>query len=90
MALNCFGDLKKKEIVLQLRERGCNVQNVHELNLIMERMGLLIHSGNWWLTDTSDHFMEQYGKRLKGSSSRSSVQQALIGVSNWFKNAKKP
>ena len=50
MPYNCLGDLYKGEIVSLLQEKGCNVKNVHELNLIMEKIGLLIHSGNNWLT----------------------------------------
>ena len=50
MPFNCLGDLYKSEIVVLLREKGCNIKDVHELNLIMEKMGLLIHSGNHWLT----------------------------------------
>lgn len=40
----------KSEIVALLRKKGCEIKNVHELNVIMEKMGLLIHSGNHWLT----------------------------------------
>lgn len=50
MPFNFLGDLYKSEIVTILREKGCDIKNVHELNLIMEKMGLLIHSGNHWLT----------------------------------------
>lgn len=50
MPYNCLGDLYKSEIVSLLRKKGCAIKNVHELNLIMEKMGLLIHSGNHWLT----------------------------------------
>lgn len=50
MPINCFGDLYKSEIVALLREKGCDIKNVHELNLILEKMGILIHSGNDWLT----------------------------------------
>lgn len=35
MPFNCLGDLYKSEIVALLREKGCNVKNVHELNLIL-------------------------------------------------------
>lgn len=49
MPFNCFGDLYKAEIVTLLREKGCNIKSIHELNLILEKMGLLIHSGNHWL-----------------------------------------
>jgi hypothetical protein len=50
MPFNCLGDLYKAEIVDLLRKKGCDIKNVHALNLILEKMGLLIHSGNHWLT----------------------------------------
>lgn len=50
MPFNCMGDIYKSEIVALLRKKGCNIKDVHELNLILEKMGLLIHSGNHWLT----------------------------------------
>lgn len=50
MPFNCLGDLYKSEIVELLRKKGCDIKNVHQLNLIMEKMGLLIHSGKHWLT----------------------------------------
>mgnify|MGYP000293125404 CR=1 FL=1 len=50
MPFNYLGDLYKSEIVALLRKKGCDIKNVHELNLIMEKMGLLIHSGKHWLT----------------------------------------
>lgn len=50
MPYNCLGDLYKSEIVTLLRKKGCNIKNVHELNLILEKMGFLIHSENHWLT----------------------------------------
>ncbi len=50
MPFNYLGDLYKSEIVALLRKKNCDIKSVHELNLIMEKMGLLIHSGNHWLT----------------------------------------
>lgn len=50
MPFNCLGDLYKLEIVEILRKKGCQIKNVHDLNLIMEKMGLLIRSGKHWLT----------------------------------------
>ena len=43
MPYNALGDLFKSEIVTKLQKMGCNVKNVHALNLILESMGLLIH-----------------------------------------------
>ena len=34
----------------QLNKLGYKIKNVHELNLIMEEMGLIEHVGNSWLT----------------------------------------
>ncbi len=50
MAWNCYGDITKGDIVIRLRERGCNIKNVHELNIILEEMGLVRRSGNCWMT----------------------------------------
>lgn len=50
MPYNYLGDLYKSEVVKKLQEKGCDVKNVHALNLILEEMGLLIHSGKRWLT----------------------------------------
>jgi len=50
MAYNCYGDLYKSEVVAKLKEMGCNVKNVHALNLLLEEMGLQKHYGNNWLT----------------------------------------
>ena len=50
MPYNYLGDLYKSEIVALLKKRGCDIKNVYELNLIMEKMGLLIDSRNKWLT----------------------------------------
>lgn len=50
MPFNCLGDLYKLEIVSILKNKGFNVKDVHELNLILEKMGLLIKSGSHWMT----------------------------------------
>lgn len=50
MPYNALGDLYKLEIVSILKNKGFNVKNVNELNLIMEKMGLLIKSGSHWMT----------------------------------------
>ena len=49
MPYNRFGDLYKSEVVERLKEMGCNVKNVHALNLILEKMGLQEHIGKDWL-----------------------------------------
>lgn len=50
MPYNVYGDLRKREVVQQLQELGCNVKSVHELNLILKEMGIHRRSGNNWLT----------------------------------------
>ena len=50
MPYNVLGDLYKTEIVKALQEKGFSVKSVHALNLILEKMGILIHSGGHWLT----------------------------------------
>ncbi|WP_026653322.1 hypothetical protein [Butyrivibrio proteoclasticus] len=49
MAYNCYGDLYKSEVASRLRDRGYDVKNVHALNVILEEMGIQVHSGNNWL-----------------------------------------
>lgn len=50
MAYNDMGDLYKVEIVERLSRMGYNIKNVHELNKIMEEMGLLRNYSNHWTT----------------------------------------
>lgn len=50
MPYNCKGDLYKREIVETLLDKGFNVKSVNALNKIMEKMGLLIHYANGWVT----------------------------------------
>lgn len=50
MPYNFLGDLYKSEIVIELQKRGYNVKSVHALNIILEEMGLVVHSGNHWFT----------------------------------------
>ncbi len=50
MPYNYLGDLYKSEIVVRLQDMGYNVRNVHELNLILEEMGIQEHYGNQWIT----------------------------------------
>lgn len=50
MPYNFMGDLYKREIVEKLQKMGCDVKSVHALNVVMEKMGLLIHYANGWAT----------------------------------------
>lgn len=52
MEFNWMGPLTKQEVAALLRNRGCDIKGVNELNLIMEEMGLLTHSeGQWSITE---------------------------------------
>ena len=50
MPYNCFGDLYRREVVDRLKELGCDINSVHEFNLILEEMGFQNHSLNGWIT----------------------------------------
>ena len=50
MPFNYLGDLCKKEMVNKLQDIGHNIKNVHELNLILEKMGILYKNGTHWFT----------------------------------------
>ena len=50
MPFNCLGDLYKSEVVTQLKRKGYPINSVHELNLVLEKMGILFHSGKDWVT----------------------------------------
>lgn len=41
MPYNVYGDLYKAEVVSRLQKKGCNVKNVHTLNVIFRRNGLV-------------------------------------------------
>ena len=50
MAYNFTGDLYKRDIVKEIQKRGFDVKSVNALNKIMEKMGLLVHYANGWMT----------------------------------------
>ena len=50
MPYNSKGDLYKAEIVKKLQNLGYNIKSVNALNKLMEKMGLLVHCGNGWIT----------------------------------------
>ena len=50
MAYNYLGDLYKSDVVAELQQKGFDVKDVHALNVILEEMGLVVHSGNLWIT----------------------------------------
>ena len=50
MAFNFKGDLYKRDIVKEIQNKGFDVKSVNALNKIMEKMGLLVHYANGWLT----------------------------------------
>lgn len=50
MPYNFKGDLYKREVVKKLQTMGYDVKSVNALNKIMEKMGLLVHYANGWVT----------------------------------------
>lgn len=50
MPYNALGDLYKIEVVKRLQKMGCSDKSVYALNLILEKMGIIIYSGYHWLT----------------------------------------
>ncbi len=50
MPWNFMGDLRKREIVKKLQNIGYEIKSVNALNKLMEKMGLLIHCANGWMT----------------------------------------
>ena len=50
MPYNFKGDLYKREVVKKLQTMGYDVKSVNALNKIMEKMRLLVHYANGWVT----------------------------------------
>ena len=50
MAYNCYGDLRKGEVMVRLREMGYPVKSVNALNNILAEMGILQKTASGWLT----------------------------------------
>lgn len=50
MEFNLMGALTKREITALLKNRGWNIKDENELNLIMKKMGLLNCSEGQWTT----------------------------------------
>ena len=78
MAFNVYGDLHKREVVSYLQEKGCNVKNVHALNVILEEMGLQVRYGNGWLTtDAGVPFTIYKGQILNADAWHPSIVDAV-------------
>lgn len=45
-----YGSLTKRDIVKKLNLLGFEVKSVHQLNLILEKMGIIKHCNNGWKT----------------------------------------
>ena len=63
-----MGALTKPEVIALLRNRGCTINNVHELNKIMEEIGVLVRSESQWLITE---------EAVKYTSSNSQVDEAI-------------
>lgn len=63
MAYNFKGDLYKRDIVKEIQERGLGVKSVNALNKIMEKMGLIIHYANGWMTTDEGAKFSMLNKR---------------------------
>lgn len=88
MPYNALGDLYKIEVVKRLQKMGCNVKSVHALNLILEKMGILIHSGDHWLTSktglSTPYTAVKYSMLMRGTL------QLLMLFLNIYKIAEEP
>ena len=87
MPYNALGDLYKIEVVKRLQKMGCNVKSVHALNLILEKMGILIHSGDHWLTSKNGvkyTIYSKYSMLMRGTL------QLLMLFLNIYKIAEEP
>ena len=69
MPYNCLGDLYKREIVEKLQKMGYDVKSVNALNKIMEKMGLLVHYGNDWVTTDKGAMFSMWHKSVLNSDS---------------------
>lgn len=77
MPYNRSGDLYKTDVVQKLNEKGCNVKNVHALNLILEKMGLLENAGKCWITTDEGVKYTSYQSRCAADAWHSSVIDAV-------------
>ena len=68
MPYNFNGDLYKKEIVGTLQKMGYrDIKSVNALNKIMEKMGLLIHYTNVWVTTDKGEKFSMWHKGVLNS-----------------------
>lgn len=68
MPYNFNGDLYKKEIVGTLQKMGYrDIKSVNALNKIMEKMGLLIHYTNGWVTTDKGEKFSMWHKGVLNS-----------------------
>ncbi|MDE7082542.1 MAG: hypothetical protein K2O89_02405 [Clostridia bacterium] len=68
MAFNFKGDLYKRDIVKEIQNKGFDVKSVNALNKIMEKMGLLVHYANGWLTTDEGAKFSIFGNRALNES----------------------
>ena len=83
MPYNQSGLLYKGDVVCRLKDMGYNVKSVHALNLILEEMGILEHSGNRWLTTEKGVVYTVYNCRVFDADAwRSSIVDAVVEYLN--------
>ena len=83
MAYNFKGELYKRDIVKEIQKRGFDVKSVNALNKIMEKMGLLVHYANGWLTTDKGAKFSLCDKRVFNSDAWH--QELLDAVINFLK-----
>lgn len=77
MPFNYLGDLYKSEVVAALQKRGYAVKSVHALNIILEEMGLVVRSGNIWITTEKGVPYTIYNSRCDADAWHPSVIDAI-------------
>ena len=78
MPFNCLGDLYKSEVVSALRKEGFDVKDVHALNVILEKMGLVEHWGKIWMTTEKGVKHTIYKDRCNADAWHPSVIKEII------------
>lgn len=78
MAFNFMGDLYKKDIVKEIQKRGFDVKSVNALNKIMEKMGLLIHYANGWVTTDQGAKFSLFGEGINSDAWHPEIVDAIV------------
>ncbi len=85
-----FRSIGKGSIVFYLREKGCDIKNVHELNLILEEMGLQDRAGSNWITTDAGMPFTIYNCRVQNPDMwRPTVVEAVYDYLSKNRNKQK-